>query len=58
MGDPPSISAISKLLRGSTRKDDIDGKKDYSIDGILGGELFYLFIFYKIPNLLPYQNMF
>ncbi|XP_037875185.1 protein gooseberry-neuro isoform X2 [Bombyx mori] len=33
--DPPSISSISRLLRGGSR--DPDGKKDYSIDGILGG---------------------
>ncbi|XP_037875194.1 protein gooseberry-neuro isoform X3 [Bombyx mori] len=32
--DPPSISSISRLLRGGSR--DPDGKKDYSIDGILG----------------------
>ncbi|XP_063537248.1 protein gooseberry-neuro isoform X1 [Cydia strobilella] len=35
VSDPPSISSISRLLRGGTR--DPDGKKDYSIDGILGG---------------------
>lgn len=43
--DPPSISCISRLLRGSERlpRDD-DGRKDYSIHGILGGELFgYLY---------------
>ncbi|XP_062534882.1 protein gooseberry-neuro-like isoform X2 [Armigeres subalbatus] len=38
--DPPSISSISRLLRGvgttEGRKDD-DGRKDYSIHGILGG---------------------
>lgn len=34
--DPPSVSSISRLLRGSDRKDD-DGRKDYSIHGILGG---------------------
>ncbi|XP_044739842.1 protein gooseberry-neuro-like [Chrysoperla carnea] len=36
--DPPSVSSISRLLRGS-RKDDPDGKKDYTIDGILGGRV-------------------
>ncbi|KAG6443384.1 hypothetical protein O3G_MSEX002757 [Manduca sexta] len=35
VSDPPSISSISRLLRGGAR--DADGKKDYSIDGILGG---------------------
>ncbi|XP_060804723.1 protein gooseberry-neuro isoform X4 [Amyelois transitella] len=35
VADPPSISSISRLLRGGAR--DPDGKKDYSIDGILGG---------------------
>nr|XP_026495882.1 protein gooseberry-neuro isoform X1 [Vanessa tameamea] len=35
VSDPPSISSISRLLRGGAR--DSDGKKDYSIDGILGG---------------------
>ncbi|XP_017770398.1 PREDICTED: protein gooseberry-neuro-like [Nicrophorus vespilloides] len=34
--DPPSVSSISRLLRGG-RRDDLDGKKDYTIDGILGG---------------------
>uniref|UniRef100_A0A182YE37 Uncharacterized protein n=1 Tax=Anopheles stephensi TaxID=30069 RepID=A0A182YE37_ANOST len=38
--DPPSVSSISRLLRGGGiepgRKDD-DGRKDYSIHGILGG---------------------
>ncbi|XP_053670914.1 protein gooseberry-neuro [Anopheles nili] len=38
--DPPSVSSISRLLRGggveAGRKDD-DGRKDYSIHGILGG---------------------
>lgn len=36
VSDPPSISSISRLLRGGSR--DLDGKKDYSIDGILGGK--------------------
>ncbi|XP_071052126.1 protein gooseberry-neuro-like isoform X2 [Onthophagus taurus] len=35
--DPPSVSLISRLLRGGSRREDIEGKKDYSIDGILGG---------------------
>ncbi|XP_068914922.1 protein gooseberry-neuro-like isoform X2 [Tenebrio molitor] len=36
--DPPSVSSISRLLRGGGRRDaDPDGKKDYTIDGILGG---------------------
>ncbi|GLV34829.1 gooseberry-neuro [Carabus blaptoides fortunei] len=34
VSDPPSVSSISRLLRGG-RKDDPDGKKDYTIDGIL-----------------------
>ncbi|XP_031620618.1 protein gooseberry-neuro-like isoform X2 [Contarinia nasturtii] len=34
--DPPSVSSINRLLRGSDRRDD-DGRKDYSIHGILGG---------------------
>ncbi|XP_018324860.1 protein gooseberry-neuro isoform X2 [Agrilus planipennis] len=37
VGDPPSVSSISRLLRGGSRKDDPEGKKDYTIDGILGG---------------------
>ncbi|XP_065090736.1 protein gooseberry-neuro isoform X5 [Ochlerotatus camptorhynchus] len=41
VSDPPSVSSISRLLRGGGsapdgRKDD-DGRKDYSIHGILGG---------------------
>lgn len=39
VSDPPSISSISRLLRGGAR--DPDGKKDYSIDGILGGKPFF-----------------
>ncbi|XP_060523171.1 protein gooseberry-neuro-like [Cylas formicarius] len=36
--DPPSISSISRLLRGGSRREqDADSKKDYTIDGILGG---------------------
>ncbi|XP_077293630.1 paired box protein Pax-7-like isoform X2 [Arctopsyche grandis] len=34
--DPPSVSSISRLLRGGSRTDP-EGKKDYTIDGILGG---------------------
>lgn len=41
--DPPSVSSISRLLRGGggglDRKDD---RKDYSIHGILGGKLITL----------------
>lgn len=33
--DPPSHSSINRLLRGGRPGD--DGKKDYTIDGILGG---------------------
>jgi len=33
----PSVSSISRLLRGG-RRDESDLKKDYSIDGILGGK--------------------
>ncbi|KAL9703803.1 hypothetical protein quinque_007321 [Culex quinquefasciatus] len=42
VSDPPSVSSISRLLRGGSsgpgdgRKDD-DSRKDYSIHGILGG---------------------
>ncbi|XP_055626410.1 protein gooseberry-neuro isoform X2 [Toxorhynchites rutilus septentrionalis] len=42
VSDPPSVSSISRLLRGGSsgpaeaRRDD-DGRKDYSIHGILGG---------------------
>lgn len=45
--DPPSVSSISRLLRGGgmERKDD---RKDYSIHGILGGE-FDQTHFMKIP---------
>lgn len=32
--DPPSVSSISRLLRGGRPGD--DGKKDYTINGILG----------------------
>lgn len=35
--DPPSVSSISRLLRGGGRRDDPECKKDYTIDGILGG---------------------
>ncbi|CAB3361874.1 Hypothetical predicted protein [Cloeon dipterum] len=35
----PSVSSISRVLRGRTRPDD-DPKKDHSIDGILGGRAF------------------
>lgn len=35
--DPPSTSSISRLLRGNDRSSD-DGRKDYSIHGILGGK--------------------
>lgn len=34
--DPPSVSSISRLLRGNGKPGD-DGKKDYTINGILGG---------------------
>lgn len=52
--DPPSVSSISRLLRGGPpdgRKDD-DGRKDYSIHGILGGKcgrLSYFFVF-QLPG--------
>ena len=39
--DPPSVSSINRLLRGSDRRDD-DGRKDYSIHGILGGKFCFL----------------
>ncbi|CAD7012519.1 unnamed protein product [Ceratitis capitata] len=35
--DPPSTSSISRLLRGNDRTSE-DGRKDYSIHGILGGK--------------------
>lgn len=38
VSEPPSISAISRLLRGNGRREDPDSKKDYTINGILGGE--------------------
>lgn len=34
--DPPSVSSINRLIRGTDRQD--DGRKDYSIHGILGGK--------------------
>ncbi|XP_067633180.1 protein gooseberry-neuro [Eurosta solidaginis] len=34
--DPPSTSSISRLLRGNDRTSE-DGRKDYSIHGLLGG---------------------
>lgn len=34
--DPPSVSSINRLIRGDRRED--DGRKDYSIHGILGGK--------------------
>lgn len=40
--DPPSVSSINRLLRGSDRRDD-DGRKDYSIHGILGGKFLFIF---------------
>lgn len=43
VAEPPSVSSISRLLRGSGRRDDPDGKKDYTIDGILGGKPFHKF---------------
>ncbi|KAL1498377.1 hypothetical protein ABEB36_009184 [Hypothenemus hampei] len=38
--DPPSVSSISRLLRGGSckREPDVEGKKDYTIHGILGGK--------------------
>ncbi|XP_026475602.1 protein gooseberry-neuro-like, partial [Ctenocephalides felis] len=42
--DPPSVSSISRLLRGGSStagtraRDDPDCRKDYTIHGILGGE--------------------
>lgn len=47
--DPPSVSSISRLLRGGRPGD--DGKKDYTIDGILGGgeyKMIILHINYRI----------
>jgi len=38
----PSVSSISRVLRGRTRPDD-DPKKDHSIDGILGGECMFMY---------------
>ncbi|XP_066259836.1 protein gooseberry-neuro-like [Euwallacea similis] len=38
VSDPPSVSSISRLLRGTCKREsDVDGKKDYTIHGILGG---------------------
>lgn len=42
--DPPSVSSISRLLRGGRPGD--DGKKDYTIDGILGGGEYTIRIWY------------
>lgn len=36
--DPPSVSSISRLLRGGIGIDRKDDRKDYSIHGILGGK--------------------
>jgi paired box protein 3/7 len=36
--DPPSVSSISRLLRGGMGSDRKDDRKDYSIHGILGGK--------------------
>lgn len=37
--DPPSVSSISRLLRGGCKREsDVDSKKDYTIHGILGGK--------------------
>jgi len=49
--DPPSVSSISRLLRGGRPGD--DGKKDYTINGILGGgkSEFLRFIFPLLSNL-------
>lgn len=49
--DPPSVSSINRLLRGSDRRDD-DGRKDYSIHGILGGKLSVHFIFISVKFLI------
>ncbi|CAG9767361.1 unnamed protein product [Ceutorhynchus assimilis] len=38
ISEPPSESSIGKLLRSNGKREpDLDGKKDYTIDGILGG---------------------
>lgn len=42
--DPPSVSSINRLLRGTDRRDD-DSRKDYSIHGILGGKPLFIFWF-------------
>lgn len=64
--DPPSVSSISRLLRGggghnggtggggSDRKYD-DGRKDYSIHGILGGKFSQTFLFINIFKYLHTQ---
>jgi len=39
VADPPSVSSISRLLRGGCKREsDVDSKKDYTIHGILGGK--------------------
>lgn len=43
IADPPSVTSISRLLRGNTRRDaagtaEDATKKDYTINGILGGK--------------------
>lgn len=40
--DPPSVSSISRLLRGGGGMERKDDRKDYSIHGILGGKLITL----------------
>lgn len=46
--DPPSVSSINRLLRGTDRRDD-DGRKDYSIHGILGGKFYNFYNFFIFP---------
>lgn len=41
------MSSINRLLRGSDRRDD-DGRKDYSIHGILGGKYSFSSYFYYL----------
>lgn len=54
VADPPSVSSISRLLRGgssgSERKD--DSRRDYSIHGILGGKIDIAFDLITLYQLL------
>lgn len=44
----PSVSSISRILRGGRRDD--DPRKDHSIDGILGKYLHYFLRLFKLAQ--------